>query len=85
MAQKPLQRFQVLPLRGVVVLKQIRFKLLADLFRLPFELVRRIYGTRGTDDMAELSTTSLTAAALLFVAGFVTLLVTRYRRVAVTR
>lgn len=57
----------------------------ADLFSLPFELVRRIYGERGAQDMADLSTLSLFLAGGLYLLAFSAVVVWRYHRLAVTR
>jgi ABC-2 type transport system permease protein len=59
--------------------------LLADLFTLPFELVRRVYGVRGEGQLDELATTSLCGAGLAFVAVFLVIVAGRYRRLSVTR
>lgn len=58
---------------------------LFDLFGLPFELVRRVYGERAVDGPGELATATLAIAALGWVLLFTTVLVVRYRRLAVTR
>ncbi|MEZ5265970.1 MAG: hypothetical protein R2755_30245 [Acidimicrobiales bacterium] len=59
--------------------------LLLDLFGLPFELVRRIYGEQGGDTIGELSTAPMAVAAVALVALFVGVLAVRYRRLEVTK
>lgn len=58
---------------------------LLDLFTLPFEVVRRVYGTRGEQELADLSSLPLVGAAVLYTALFVGVLAARYRRLEVTR
>jgi ABC-2 type transport system permease protein len=58
---------------------------LADVFILPFELVRRVYGDEGEQELAELGTARLALGALVIAAGAVVLLRSRYRRLTVTR
>lgn len=58
---------------------------LFDLFILPFEVVRRVYGVRGTEDLGELSTAPLVGAAMVWSLLFVVVLAWRYRRLEVTR
>lgn len=58
---------------------------LFDLFALPFELVRRVYGERGTGEIAELSTPIMTVTALGYVTVFAALVLWRYRSLEVTR
>ncbi|MFN0028803.1 MAG: hypothetical protein ACKV2O_16705 [Acidimicrobiales bacterium] len=58
---------------------------LADLFELPFELVRRVYGERSTGSIGELSTTIMANAALGYVTIFTAVVLWRYRSLQVTR
>ena len=58
---------------------------LLDLFGLPFDLVRRIYGERGSGSITELSTASMALAATALVALFIAVLAWRYRRLEVTK
>jgi ABC-2 type transport system permease protein len=58
---------------------------LADLFALPFELVRRVYGERGVGEIAELSTSIMALAALGYVTVFAGVVLWRYRSLEVTR
>jgi ABC-2 type transport system permease protein len=58
---------------------------LVNLFALPFELVRRIYGDPTLEPVTELSTGVLVAAYLGWTALFAVLTWARYRRLQVTR
>lgn len=58
---------------------------LLDLFGLPFDLVRRIYGEQGDGAISELSTASMAVAATALVGVFVGVLAWRYRRLEVAK
>ncbi len=61
------------------------FLKLFDLFSLPFELVRRVYGERGAPEMADLPTPVMAAAAFGYVTLFAAVVVWRYKSLEVTR
>lgn len=58
---------------------------LLDVFDLPFELVRRIYGERLAVDVEPLGTGVLAVGAMAWVVAAVVTLRTRYQRLEVTR
>jgi ABC-2 type transport system permease protein len=58
---------------------------LADVFVLPFELVRRVYGTEGEQELSDLATAPLALGAIGISIGAVALLRSRYRRLTVTK
>jgi ABC-2 type transport system permease protein len=58
---------------------------LADVFILPFELVRRVYGTEGEQELADLGTTRLALGAAVIALAAAALVRSRYQRLAVTK